>query len=155
MGRLSQPAVLQHQNFMSPDPSIHGCSYSFCLSFLVIDTSCVRQWNTLQSFLLIFMPSCSEVRVQVGHKGSEKEIRTHRTTEEGGTKVKMKLTSRDLRMNEVHEISLQGSANPLGPGSKIMRKKSCILLPAAGKKRNFSSHFHKTWAPRLWISLSL
>ena len=45
-------------------------------------------------------------RVQVGHKGSEKEIRTHRTTEEGGTKVKMKLTSRDLKMNEVQEISL-------------------------------------------------
>ena len=45
--------------------------------------------------------------MQVGHKGSEKEIRTHRTTEEGGTKVKMKLTSRDLRMNEVQEISLE------------------------------------------------
>ena len=49
--------------------------------------------------------------MQVGHKGSEKEIRTHRTSEKGGTKVKMKLTSRDLRMNEVHEISLRVGRN--------------------------------------------
>ena len=56
----------------------------------------VSSRNTLQSLLLIFLPRRSEVGVQEGHKGSEKEIRTHRTTEEGGTKVKMKLTSRDL-----------------------------------------------------------
>ena len=40
-------------------------------------------------------------------------------------------------------LLLQGSANPQTPGSKKKRIKICVLLPAAGRDRNFFSSFSR------------
>ena len=37
-------------------------------------------------------------------------------------------------MPATEEIQVQGSANPRTPGSENMRAKSCVLLPAAGRR---------------------
>ena len=41
----------------------------------------------------------------------------------------------------VFSPSLQGSAKRLRPGLVNIRRKNCVLLPAAGRKRNFSSSY--------------
>ena len=51
--------------------------------------------------------------------------------------------------SEILNIIIQGSANPRGPGSVKMRRKSCVLLlPAAGKRTQFFSSFSRTLGPR-------
>ena len=42
---------------------------------------------------------------------------------------------------EMGSIGVQGSAKRLRPGLVDMRRKNCVLLPAAGRKRNFSSSY--------------
>ena len=40
---------------------------------------------------------------------------------------------RDVLKGE-RQVEIQGSANPQTPGSENMRAKSCVLLPAAGRR---------------------
>ena len=34
-----------------------------------------------------------------------------------------------------------------------MKRKNCVLLPAAGRSATFSSHIHRTWGPPFSASL--